>query len=50
MTLVSVIITAYNIEAYIGSMLDCVARQTWKNIDAIVIDDGSTDLAFNIGR
>lgn len=41
--LVTVIIPAYNTEKYIGEMLDCVVNQTYKNLQIIIIDDGSTD-------
>ncbi|BCG58631.1 glycosyltransferase family 2 protein [Paenibacillus sp. URB8-2] len=39
----SVIIPAYNVEAYIGYTLESLARQSSKDFETIVVDDGSTD-------
>ena len=40
---VSVIVPVYNIEQYIGKCLDSIIGQTLKEIEIIVVDDGSTD-------
>jgi len=40
---VSIIIPAYKAENFIGETLESVAGQTWPNIEAFVIDDGSND-------
>lgn len=40
---VSVIIPSYNRTRYIGAALDSLAYQTFTDLEAIVVDDGSTD-------
>ncbi len=40
---VSIIVTTYNIEAYIDQCLASVAAQTLSDIEVLVVDDGSTD-------
>lgn len=46
--LVSVIIPCFNASEYVVETLDSVANQTYKNIEVIAIDDGSTDDTLDI--
>lgn len=46
--LVSVIIPVYNGEKYLNECIKSICKQTYKNIEVIIIDDGSTDDTHNI--
>ncbi|MDO4948669.1 MAG: glycosyltransferase family 2 protein, partial [Bacteroidales bacterium] len=41
--LISVIIPVYNTEKYVRQTLDSIIGQTYKNLEILIIDDGSTD-------
>ncbi len=40
---ISIIIPVYNVEQYLGRCMESVLNQTYKNIEVILIDDGSKD-------
>jgi len=40
---ISIIIPVYNVEAYLKRCLDSVVNQTYRNLEILIINDGSTD-------
>lgn len=46
--LISVIVPIYNVEKYLRRSIDSIINQTYKNLEIILVDDGSTDSSGNI--
>lgn len=46
--IISIIVPVYNTEQYLSSCLDSILNQTYKNIELIIINDGSTDRSAEI--
>jgi glycosyltransferase involved in cell wall biosynthesis len=47
---ISVIMAVYNGEQYLNKAIDSILNQTYKNIEFIIINDGSTDKSLKIIR
>jgi glycosyltransferase involved in cell wall biosynthesis len=48
--LVSVLMTAYNREKYIGEAIESVLASSYSNFELIIVDDGSTDETVKIAK
>lgn len=46
--LISIVIPLYNAEKYIGRCISSLTHQTYKNFEAIIVDDGSSDHSVEI--
>ena len=48
--LISLIIPLYNAEKYVAETIESALQQSYKNIEIIIIDDGSTDSSFSVAE
>jgi glycosyltransferase involved in cell wall biosynthesis len=46
--LVTVVIPAYNVAKYVGETVDSVLRQTFRDFEYLVVDDGSADNSIDV--
>ena len=47
-TLITVAITCYNVSKYLSRCIESVIAQTYRNLEILLIDDGSRDNSGNI--
>ena len=43
MDLISVVVPVYNVEKYLNRCVESIVNQTYKNLEIILVDDGSLD-------
>lgn len=48
MNKLTVIVAAYNVEKYIEKCIESIVKQTYKNIEILIVNDGSLDKTLNI--
>lgn len=46
--LISVIVPVYNVEKYLDNCIESIVNQKYKNLEIILVDDGSTDKSLEI--
>ena len=46
--LISIIVPVYNIEEYLPRCIESILKQTYTNLELILVDDGSTDRSGEI--
>ena len=45
---VSIIVPVYNVEQYVEKCILSILNQSYRNIEVIIVDDGSTDDSYNV--
>ena len=50
MTKISIIVPIYNVEHFLDKCISSIINQTYKNMEIILIDDGSTDDSYTIAK
>ena len=45
---ISIVIPVYNVEKYVSKCLQSVVNQTYRNLEIIIVNDGSTDNSVEI--
>ena len=45
---ISVIVPVYNVEKYLERCVESLIQQTYKNMEIILVNDGSTDKSYEI--
>ena len=46
--LISVIVPIYNVEQYLPRCIDSILKQTYRDLEIILVDDGATDCCGSI--
>ena len=47
---VTIVIPVYNAEAYVAECVESVLRQTYRDIEVVLVDDGSKDGSLGVCR
>lgn len=46
--LITIVVPIYNVEGYLEKCIKSIVEQTYKNLEIILVNDGSTDNSLNI--
>ena len=46
--LLSVVVPVYNVQDYLRQCLDSIINQSYRNLEIIIVNDGSTDSSYEI--